>query len=74
MPANRVDGGLWKYGGQEGNGPSGNLLVSFWQTPFVIDPMVRAYALTDNIEIAHFIRRTGNALKFAGKSYTPTND
>lgn len=73
LPANRVDGGLWKYGGQEGNGPPGNtnLLVSFWQTPFVIDPMVRAYVLTDNVEIAHFIRRTGNALKFAGKSYTP---
>ncbi len=73
LPANRVDGGLWKYGGQEGNGPPGttNLLVSFWQTPFVIDPMVRAYVLTDNLEIAHFIRRTGNALKFAGKSYTP---
>ena len=71
LPANRVDGGLWKYGGQEGNGPSGSLLVSFWQTPYVIDPMVRAYVLTDNIEIAQFIRRTGNALKFGAKSYTP---
>lgn len=74
LPANRVDGGLWKYGSQEGNGPAGNgsLLVSFWQTPYVIDPMVRAYVLTDNIEIANFIRRTGNALKYAGKSYPPT--
>ncbi|WP_345304841.1 hypothetical protein [Lysobacter hankyongensis] len=71
LPANRVDGGLWKYGSQEGNGPSGSLLVSFWQTPFVVDPMVRAYALTDNVEIAHFIRRTGNALKFGGKAYSP---
>lgn len=71
LPANRVDGGLWKYGSQEGNGPSGSLLVSFWQTPFVVDPMVRAYVLTDNVEIAHFIRRTGNALKFGGKAYTP---
>jgi hypothetical protein len=71
LPANRVDGGLWKYGSQEGNGPSGSLLVSFWQTPFVVDPMVRAYVLTDNIEIAQFIRRTGNALKFGGKAYTP---
>jgi hypothetical protein len=71
LPANRVDGGLWKYGSQEGNGPSGSLLVSFWQTPFVIDPMVRAYLVTDNLEIAQFIRRTGNALKFAGKSYSP---
>lgn len=74
LPANRVDGGLWKYGSQEGNGPagSGSLLVSFWQTPYVIDPMVRAYVLTDNIEIANFIRRTGNALKYAAKSYAPT--
>ena len=72
LPANRVDGGLWKYGGQEGNGPSGSLLVSFWQTPYVIDPMVRAYALTDNVEIAHFIRRTGNALKYGAKSYSPS--
>lgn len=71
LPANRVDGGLWKYGSQEGNGPETSLLVSFWQTPFVIDPMVRAYVLTDNVEIAHFIRRTGNALKFGGKAYTP---
>jgi hypothetical protein len=71
LPANRVDGGLWKYGGQEGNGPETSLLVSFWQTPFVIDAMVRAYTLTDSADIAHFIRRSGTALKFAGKSYTP---
>jgi hypothetical protein len=72
LPANRVDGGLWKFGGQEGNGPSGSLLVSFWQTPFVIDPMVRAYLVTDNIQVAQFIRRTGNALKFGAKSYSPS--
>lgn len=72
LPANRVDGGLWKYGSQEGNGPSGSLLVSFWQTPYVIDPMVRAYALTDDVAIAHFIRRTGNALKYAAKPYAPS--
>jgi len=72
LPANRVDGGLWKYGSQEGNGPEGSLLVSFWQTPFVIDPMVRAYALTDSADIANFIRRTGNALKYGGKSYSPS--
>ena len=71
LPANRVDGGLWKYGSQEGNGPATQLLVSFWQTPFVIDPMVRAYALTDSADIANFIRRTGNALKYGAKSYTP---
>ena len=72
LPANRVDGGLWKYGSQEGNGPGdGSLLVSFWQTPFVVDPMVRAYVLTDSADIANFIRRTGNALKYGAKSYTP---
>lgn len=71
LPANRVDGGLWKFGSQEGNGPETSLLVSFWQTPFVVDPMVRAYVLTDSTEIANFIRRTGNALKFGAKSYTP---
>ena len=71
LPANRVDGGLWKYGSQEGNGPAGSLLVSFWQTPFVIEPMVRAYVLTDSADIAAFIRRSGNALKFSAKSYTP---
>jgi hypothetical protein len=70
LPANRVDGGLWKYGSQEGNGPAGSLLVSFWQTPFVIEPMVRVYALSDRADVAHFIRRSGNALKFAGKSYS----
>ncbi len=71
LPANRIDGGLWKYGSQEGNGPQAGLVVSFWQTPFVIDAMVRAYLLTDSTDIANFIRRTGTALKFAGKSYTP---
>lgn len=71
LPANRVDGGLWKYGSQEGNGPETQLLVSFWQTPFVVDPMVRAYVLTDSTDIANFIRRTGNALKYGAKSYTP---
>jgi hypothetical protein len=71
LPANRVDGGLWKFGSQEGNGPPSSLLVSFWQTPFVVDPMVRAYVLTDNVAIAQFIRRTGNALKFGAKAYTP---
>lgn len=72
LPANRVDGGLWKYGSQEGNGPPGSLLVSFWQTPFVIEPMVRAFVLSDGTDIANFIRRTGNALKYGGKSYGPT--
>lgn len=71
LPANRVDGGLWKYGSQEGNGPETQLLVSFWQTPFIVDAMVRAYALTDSADIAGFIRRTGNALKYGGKSYPP---
>lgn len=33
--------------------------------------MVRAYALTDSADIANFIRRTGNALKFGAKSYAP---
>ena len=72
LPANRVDSGLWKFGGQEGNSPSGSLLVNFWQTPFVIGPMVRAYLVTDNVQVARFIRRTGNALKFGAKSYPPS--
>ena len=72
LPANRVDGGLWKYGSQEGNGPADQLLVSFWQTPFMIDAMIRVYALSDDPAIAQFIRRTGNALKYGAKSYGPT--
>ena len=52
--------------------PSGSLLVNFWQTPFVIGPMVRAYLVTDNVQVARFIRRTGNALKFGAKSYPPS--
>ncbi len=71
LPANRIDGGLWKFGAHEGNGPADRLLVSFWQTPYVIEPMVRAYALTDSLDIANFIRRTGNALKYGAKSYSP---
>ena len=63
---------LWKFGGQEGNNPSGSLLVNFWQTPFVIGPMVCAYLVTDNVKVARFIRRTGNTLKFGAKSYPPS--
>ena len=34
--------------------------------------LVRAYLVTDNIQVAQFIRRTGNALKFGAKSYSPS--
>lgn len=71
LPANRIDGGLWKYGSQEGNGPQDQFVVSFWQTPFMVDALVRAYVLTDRADVANFIRRTGTALKYGGKSYAP---
>jgi hypothetical protein len=71
LPSNRVDGGLWRYGRQEGNGPDNEFVVSFWQTPFILEAMLRAYAITDSTDIANFIRRSGTAMKAATKIYTP---
>lgn len=59
LPANRVDGGLYHFGGQHGDGEDDELVASTWMTAITVDAMVRAYAFTEDPEIAAFIRRAG---------------
>lgn len=59
LPANRVDGGLYHFGGQHGDGEEDELVASTWMTAITIDAMVRAYAFTESAEIASFVRRAG---------------
>jgi hypothetical protein len=68
LPSGRVDGGLYHYGSQHGDGVAGDLVASSWMTVLTVDAMVRAYALSDDTSIGSFIKRTGNFLKTASKS------
>jgi len=59
LPKDRVDGALWHYGGQHGDGEEKTLTASSWMTVLTVDAMVRAYALTEDRDIADFVRRIG---------------
>jgi hypothetical protein len=60
LPDDRIDGGLWHYGSQHGDGDAKTLVASSWMTVLTVDAMVRAYAFSEDREIADFIRRIGN--------------
>jgi hypothetical protein len=59
LPEKRVDGALWHYGGQHGDGGEKILVASSWMTVLTVDAMVRVYALTGDRDIADFVRRVG---------------
>ncbi len=65
IPAARVDGGLWKFGRQQGEGAEDTFVAVAWQYGQLIDAVVRAYAVTEDVATAQFIRRTGTFLKAA---------
>jgi hypothetical protein len=65
IPAARVDGALWKYGRQQGDGPEGEFVASAWLTAIHLDAMVHLYAVTERADVASFIRRTGTFLMAA---------
>jgi hypothetical protein len=65
IPASRVDGGLWKYGQQQGEGADNTFVAAAWHYGQLIDAVVRAYAVTEEPLTAQFIRRTGTFLKAA---------
>jgi hypothetical protein len=65
IPAQRVDGGLWKYGQQQGEGADNTFVAAAWHYGQLIDAVVRAYAVTEEPATAQFIRRTGTFLKAA---------
>jgi hypothetical protein len=65
IPALRVDGGLWKYGQQQGEGATNTFVAAAWHYGQLIDAVVRVYAVTEAPATAQFIRRTGTFLKAA---------
>jgi hypothetical protein len=67
IPANRVDGALWKDGGQQQEGDEGTFVAAAWHYGQLIDVVVRIYALTESVADARFIRRAGTFLKAATK-------
>lgn len=78
IPANRIDGGLYHYGSQHGDGSANILLASSWMTALVAEAMIRVYAVSENTNVANFIKRVGTfekvALKLdANHAYTSAN-
>ena len=71
LPANRIDGGLYHTGEQhdasEVDDPN-VIIASSWMSALIVDPMVRAYGVWQNPQIADFIVRMGNFEKAASKT------
>ena len=71
LPANRIDGGLYHTGAQhdvsEASSPN-VLIASSWMSALLVDPMVRAYGVWQNPQIADFVVRLGNFEKVASKT------
>ena len=70
LPTNRIDGGLYHEGGQHDASEVGDpnvLIASPWMSALIVDPMVRAYGLTESTQIADFLVRMGNFVKTAAK-------
>ncbi len=70
IPANRVDGGLYHYGVQHGDGTPDQLVASSWMSVLLQDTMVRGYAVTEDASIAAFVRRMGTFFQAATKTDT----
>lgn len=68
LPAGRVDGGLYHYGSQHGDGTPNELVASSWMTALTGDAMVRAYAMTEDPAVGHFVRRLGTFERTATKT------
>ncbi|MCL4731916.1 MAG: hypothetical protein KJ044_15970, partial [Planctomycetes bacterium] len=66
----RIDGGLYHTGAQHSEGTSGAYLASPWMSALVVDAMVRAYAFTEDANIAAFVRRMGVFIRNACLSDT----
>lgn len=59
LPAGRVDGGLYHFGGQHGDGEAAVLVASHWMSALLMDAMLRVYALREDAATGHFLRRMG---------------
>ncbi len=78
LPANRIDGGLYHYGSQHGDGTPTAYIASSWMTALISEAMIRVYGVTEDVTIANFIKRIGTfekaALKLdAAHTYTSSN-
>ncbi len=67
IPSSKVDGGLWKYGRQQGDGPESSFVASPWMSAIIVDAMVRVYAVSQRDDVARFLVRMGTFLKAATK-------
>jgi len=67
VPSPHVDGALWKYGRQQGDGPETEWVANAWMMPIVTDSMLRVYAVTGRADVAAFMRRAGTFLVAATK-------
>ncbi|WP_164821253.1 Ig-like domain-containing protein [Paenibacillus koleovorans] len=70
IPSGYVDGGLYHKGSQHGDGVSADFVASSWMTILLQQSMIRAYSITQDSDIASFVKRVGNFLKAAVK-YDP---
>jgi hypothetical protein len=59
IPANKLDGGLYHYGTQHGDGVFTDLIASPWMMSLTLDAMLRVYGMSEDPAIADFIRRGG---------------
>jgi hypothetical protein len=57
LPADRLDGALYHYGHQHGDGTDDALVASSWMSALTADAMTRAYAFTEDPATALFVRR-----------------
>lgn len=57
LPADRLDGGLYHYGRQHGDGVFTDLIASPWMLVLVMDAVVRAYGVSEDPALAEFIIR-----------------
>jgi hypothetical protein len=68
LPANRIDGGLYHYGRQHGDGTADSLVASPWMTGVLVNAMIRSYAFMETNEMANFFKRVGTFYKASIKS------
>ena len=59
IPANKLDGGLYHYGTQHGDGIFTDLIASPWMMSLLMDAMLRVYGVSEDPAIADFVRRGG---------------
>ena len=67
-PTDGVDGGLYHYGIQHGDGVADNFIASPWMSVLTLDAMLRVYGLGQKFAVADFIRRLGSFLQASCKS------